>query len=783
MKVEMGKSSLKLTLLAGSAAMALGFAGAADAKDAPAAAAAPAANAAPAAAQSADDTTPPDIIVTATKRSERLKDVPASVSVVTATDLSRQGAVRFADYAAQVPGLTLTSGRTGNTQVTLRGITTGSSQPGSTTAFYVDEAPVGSVNAYTGGNGITPDLDPSDLAQVEVLKGPQGTLYGAGAVGGLLKFTTADPNLSAVQGRVSAGINSVAGGDIGYSVRGMVNMPLVTDQLALHVSGFYRRDAGYIDNINPLVGKNDVNDSKVRGGRAVLAMKFSPDVRLDLSAILQDTTTGGTNTVDVDAATLKPIYGDLQQNHFVREQGFMRLRLYNATWHADLGRVNFVSSTTYQRIYYREIGDATRSYGSFLTANAPVLGLFAHLVIPANLGVSVNTVKHTERWSEEARASVNDLAGVLDLQGGFYWTNESDTNRIPNIDYFSTVTGAAITTLPPFAIARIDSTYDEYSFFGNARLHFGSKFDILGGIRLAHDNQNYVQDYRGLLISISTGAIATGATTATLAASGGEKANVTTWLVSPRFHVSDDFMVYGRAATGYRPGGPNPAPPTGGIPLTFDPDRLTQYEVGFKASTSDHRLSADAALFYTDWDHVQIQTSGGGFNYLVNGGTARSQGGELTLRYQPVGGLSFGANVAYTDAKLTEDAPKVSGLKGDRLPYVPRWTGSLTADYVVPLGDRRKLAFGGAVNYVGDRQSDYSGKFPKHLSSYATVDLHAGLDVGSWSLSVFARNLTDNRAIIVAGAQGLSPSNTAGAFYSAAIIQPRTIGAEASVRF
>ena len=406
--------------------------------------------------------------------------------------------------------------------------------------------------------------------------------------------------------------------------------------------------------------------------------------------------------------------------------------------------------------------------------------------MPANLGMSVNTIKHTERWSEEARASINDLGGFLDLQGGFYWTQETDQNRIPNIDYFSTTTGAtgpAYTTLPAFAVAKIDSTYDEYSFFGNARLHIGSKFDILGGIRLAHDSQNYVQDYRGLLISISTGAIATGATTATLAANGGEKANVTTWMVSPRFRVTDDFMIYGRAATGYRPGGPNPAPPTGSIPLTFDPDSLTQYEIGFKAGTADHKLTVDAALFYTDWNHVQIQTSGGGFNYLVNGGKARSQGGELTLRYQPDRALSFGATLAYTDAKLSEAAPAVSGLKGDRLPYVPHWSGSLTADYAVPLNDTTKLTFGGTLSYIGDRTSDYSGKFPKHLSSYATVDLRAGLDMGKWTLSLFARNLTDNRAIVVTGQQGLAPSATAGAFYSASVITPRTFGAEAAIRF
>lgn len=791
----MNTRSLRIALFASAATAVFAINSAAAKSDAPAVAKVDAvpATAAPVPQADTPQSSEPDIVVTATKTSERLKDVPASIAVVTATDLSKEGSVRFTDYASRVPGLSLTTARTGNTQIVLRGITTGAAQPGSTTGFYIDEAPVGSVNAYTGGNGITPDLDPSDLAQIEVLKGPQGTLYGAGAVGGLLKFTTATPSLDKLQGALSGGINAVAGGGVGYSARGMINIPLATDQLAFHASGFYRYDPGYVDNINPLIGMKDVNFARIRGGRAVLSMKLGPAIRVDLSAIGQDTTSNGTNTVDIDAKTLKPIYGDLKQSRFVREQGFARLRLYNATVKADLApNIDFVSSTTYQRIFYREIGDGTRSYGS----------LFGTLALVPDLGVRVNTIKHTDRWSEEARVSARDVGGLLDLQAGFYWTHENDINRIPNIDTFSTTTGNAIPKitigLPPailallglpgslfgasspygIAIAKIDSSYEEYSVFGNARLHIGSKFDILGGIRYSHDKQVYDQDYRGLLISVSTANASS-----VLAAKGGEKANVTTWMISPRFKASDNLMIYGRAATGYRPGGPNPAPPTGNIPLTFQPDKLTQYEVGFKAQTSNRKLSLDAALFTTDWNNIQIQTSAGGFNYLVNGGKARSQGGEATLRFQPVNGLTLGANVGYTDAKLTTPAPAAGGVKGDRLPYVPHWAGSLTADYTAPLGGDTKLVLGAAANYTGDRTSDYSKKFPKHLPAYTTFDLRAGISIDRLSLTAFVKNLTDRREILVTGAEGLSPSNTAGQLYLAGINQPRTIGAEASIKF
>lgn len=710
-----------------------------------------------------DTTDAPDIVVTARKRSERLQDVPASISVVSATELTKQGVVRFSDYATRVPGLSLTSVRTGQTQVTLRGITTGAAQSASSTGYYIDEAPIGSVNAYAGGSTTTPDLDPSDLAQIEVLKGPQGTLYGAGAVGGLLKFVTAEPSFTDVGARISGGVADVAKGGTGYSGRGVINIPLVSDQLAFHASGFYRRDGGYIDNVNGRIGRADINRSTVRGGRAVIAMKLGPDVRVDVSAIGQDTKTFGSNTVDVDAVTLRPLSGDLTQNRNVRENAFIKFRLYNATVRADLGVVDLVSSTTYQHTALNQVTDATHSFGALLG------GLFA---IPT-LGIQQNQNTRTERWSEEIRASADGVAGgLLDLQAGFYWTSENNSNRIPTFDPFLTNTGATV-ALPNLVTAEILSKYEEYSVFGNVTVHFTPQFDVIGGVRYSHDDQDYFQDYAGLIIG------------ARRINTGQEQADIATFLVSPRYKFSDNAMVYGRVSTGYRPGGPNAVPPPSVFlaPDTFAPDRLTQYEIGFKGQTADRLLSIDAALFYTDWKDIQIQTSAAGFNFFVNGGKARSQGGEVTLRFAPVRGLNLGLNGGYTDARLTTAAPAAGGVDGDRLPYVPKLTGALTADYAVPMTGTIQANIGGSVNYVGSRLSDYSQRFAKRLDDFTTFDLRAGIADGAWSVSAFARNLTDKRAINVVAPAGLAPSNTAGQVYGASFIQPRTIGAELALRF
>ncbi|WP_411339837.1 TonB-dependent receptor [Sphingopyxis sp. J-6] len=697
-----------------------------------------------------------EIIVTATKRAERLQDVAASVAVVAADTLTQQGAVKFEDYAAKVPGLSLTSARAGLTQVTLRGITTGPAQSASATAYYIDEAPVGSVNAYTGGSNTTPDLDPSDLARLEVLKGPQGTLYGAGAVGGLLKFVTAEPDFDAVTGRVSAGVSSVRKGGTGYAFRGALNVPLVTDTLVVRASGFHRRDAGYIDIVNsPTVNGKDVNEVEVTGGRVLIAAKLGENVRIDLQGIAQDTKVAGSNVVDVDATTLQPLYGDLTQRRFTREPGKITLRLVNGKIAVDLGDVGLLSSTTYQVVKARTAGDATTGFGAAL----------------GGIGLRTNQETRVERISQEFRADATGVAnGLLDLQLGLYYTHEDDINRIPSFDPFNPATGDAL-PLPSLAVASILSTYEEYSVFANATVHFGDRFDILVGGRFSHDYQTYDQDYRGLIIG-----------PAPLLYSGTEKGDIFTYLINPRFKISRDAMLYGRIATGYRAGGPNAVPPPAlfpGIPTTFEPDKLASYELGFKGAV-DTIFTIDAAAFLTNWKNIQIQTSAGGFNFLVNGGNARSKGVEVTARLMPVTGLTLGLTTAFTDAKLTSPAVAAGGLDGDRLPFVPRWGHSLSAQYDWDVAPDWKVNLGAALNYVGKRVSNYADRAAKTVPDYTTINLNAGIEHSGWSLALFAKNLTDKRGITALASQSLTP---AGNPFGMAVIQPRTLGAELAFRF
>lgn len=706
-------------------------------------------------AQQADEQTVNKVIVTAQKREQAAIDVPASVSAVRADQLAKEGKNKLEDYVAQVPGLSLSSFRPGFTQVTLRGITTGVAQSASTTAFYIDEAPIGSVNAYAAGSAVTPDLDPAELQRVEVLKGPQGTLYGAGAMGGLLRYVTAAPDYRKMHANVTLGGSSVASGDKGSVGRLSLNIPL-SDSMALRVSAFNREDGGYIDRTD---GREDVNGSRSRGGRVAFNWNITPDWKLAASVISNKINNQGTSVVDVDPVTLKPLYGDLKQKRYSEELNSVDLKVANLTINGELGIFKIVSSTTVQDMDAAQGADGAFSYGT---------ALGAAFKIP-DLGIAYTQSTTTHRISQEVRVRAA-ASEKMDVEAGLYYTDEDDTNRIPGFRPFSTTTGADY-PLPSIVKASIDTKYKEHSFFANASYALSPEFDLLGGIRYGKDDQTYTQDYSGLLVGPLPVLI-----------NSGSSNNKTTYLATARYKPSDTMALYGRVATGYRPGGPNAVPPTGigNAPQTFQPDSLTSYEVGYKAVLDGGKVSLEAALFNTKWKDIQIQTSAAGFNFFVNGGAARSRGAEASVMWFPVNGLSLRAAAGYTLAELTEAAPAAGGLDGDRLPFVPKLTGSLGANYRWGVMNGWTAYAGGSVNYVGERRSDFSQRAAVEVPSYTTLNLNAGIENANWRLSLYAKNLNDTRGLTFVKSMTLAPQ---GSPFGAGVIAPRTIGIEAGYRF
>lgn len=701
------------------------------------------------------------VVVTAQKREQAAIDVPASVSSVSADRLTRSGAVRLEDYATQIPGMTITALTRGYSSVVLRGISTGISQATPSTAYYIDEAPIGSITAYATGGILTPDLDPYDLRRIEVLKGPQGTMYGAGAVGGLLRYVTA-PADDQFGGMVSLGGNKVAHGGNGTEARAAFNIPTGGKGTGLRVSVLDRTDAGYID--NPFKKKADVNEAKTRGGRLAWSWQVNNDWSVQAWALTQNFKAGGLGSQDVNGPALTPVTKELERGTYIDETQNISLDVANATIKGQLAGHSVVSSTTYQTIKAETNVDMTSSLGT----------LFSIVLKIPNIGMTTQQHIHTKRWSQELRARSTALGDRLEYEAGLFYTQEDSTNSLAKQDPFNTATGAPMPLGLPIADAMIGTSYKETSLFANGTYSVTPQFDILAGLRFSSDSQHYNQDYKLALL-----------TSVPVLIQQDASHNKSTYLLSGRYKPSQDTAIYGRIATGYRAGGPSALPPgvIEGGKQTFDPDTLTSYELGFKSAMLGGKASVEAAVFTTDWKNIQIQTSTGAtskgsFNYFVNGGTAKSSGAEATVLLFPTTGLTLRGTIAYTDSHLTQDAPVVKGLAGDRMPFVPRLTSSVAADYRFALAGMPAWV-GGQISQVGERQSNFSKQANVlTVPGYSTYGLNAGVEVNRMRVTLYGKNLGDTRGINFINSVGF-PLNP----YTAGVIQPRTVGADVSMRF
>jgi len=700
-----------------------------------------------------------EVVVTANKRAERLQDVPEGITALTGNELRRNQAHRFEDYLTQVPGLNYLSSGEGSTQLILRGITAGASQLSSTVGVYVDEAPYGTSTVFSGGATSTPDFDTSDISRIEVLKGPQGTLYGADSLGGVLKFVTTPPNASTYSGHIDVGGSSVDGGGEGYNVSGALNAPIIQDQLALRISAYDRHDPGYID--DPSRGLKNINGANVQGMRLALLWKPVQDLSVTVSALGQDVHVSNPSGEDVSIPSLTPITGDRQQSRLIDQPSDFSYRLYDATVNWDLHWATLVSATSYSTLLSNGITDETEVYGPELSA-----------VLGAPVGVEISEPIQRQKFTQEIRLQSPDNQ-TLEWRAGFYFTHErSDTDQ--HLDAFSPATDQ---TLPINLFTfHGPSQYNEYAGFGDLTYHFTPRIDVTVGVRYSENDQRFSETETGLL-----------AGPAGVAFSRTSSDSSTTWLFNPRFKVTDDVMIYGRIATGYRPGGPTLAIPGTPEPDTFRPDTLTDYETGVKASLLDKRLTLDADIFYIDWKDIQLDEIINNFVLIGNGGTARSQGVEASAAYTPFRGLNLSANLAYTDAHLTEDAVGVGGLDGARLPGVPMWNASVDASYDWTLQPGWDASAGAGYRFVGDRLSDFNtlpGTLtpgPRYnLPSYGVTDLRIGVTHEAVMFTFYIKNAGDVRGITALGPN--TTSYSAGPF-SAFIIQPRTFGVDLSAKF
>jgi len=703
-----------------------------------------------AAAQEAQPSAAPgdEIVVTAQKREQNLQDVPISISVVSGDEMQEQGAASLTDYAGYVPGLQVTTtGTPGQTTITLRGVAPLTASQ--TVGIYLDDAPVGSSAIYNRGGQFSLDLLPYDIERVEVLRGPQGTLYGASSIGGLLKYVTVSPSTStfSVRGGVEAfGINGA--GNLGWAGQTMFNAPLVQGKLGVTGSFAWRKTPGFVNSVNN-AGLDDQNDYEQIGGRVALLWQASDRFSARLTAIYQDLDSDGNGLYAADL-TGKRLGDGNSYNNYVPEAFKTELQYYAATLDYDFGGVTATSVTTHSTTHATQLQDASYAFGvlfPLLTGGTVAAGLTPFEI---NLGL--------RKWTQEVRLASPSGGSFEWLVGGFYTDEKSsNTQLVRSYD----MAGNVIPALDPLATVGLPAAYKEYAVFGNATLRFGQRFEITGGVRWARNEQTFRQ--------ISEGAIVPKANDP-----GESQEEVVTWSVSPQFHVSDDAMLYGRVATGYRPGGPNVIVPN--VPPSVDSDTLTNYEIGFKADLAGRAVSIDVAAFYMDWKDIQVTRAFGGVSGQANGGQAVSKGVEGSLYVRPSSGLTLALTASYTDAKLSEDVPEISGADGDQLPGVPKFSGSARLDYHAALGGDLSADFGVGVRHASSRLSLVeSDPLAARATAYTAVDLNAALNIGEhWKLRAYARNLLDNDGELARStlADGLNQPS----FLAITPLQPRTIG-------
>ena len=691
-----------------------------------------------------------EIIVTAQKREQALLDVPQSVSVISAETLQDLHATQFSDYLTRIPSANIVETQAGSSRIVLRGVNT--SGVGATVATYVDETPFGSATALANGAVLTPDIDPFDLARVEVLRGPQGTLYGANSLGGLVKFVTVEPSTSAVGGAAEVGVQNVSHGDTAWWGRAAVNVPL-SDNAAFRVSGFYRQNPGYID--DPSLG-NDINDGTSYGGRASLLVRPTDKLTVRASVHLENLRANGTNEVDLDPVTFEPAYGRLTQSRVLQQPNDIEYRIYNGTIDYDFGSVGLVSSTSYGTLDQTAVVDASSQYGALLS------GFFG---VP--LGAAVDQGMTQRRFTQEVRLASTGKQALEWVVGGFYTRERNELTQ--NLFGVDALTGDLFDGLDGLILVALPSRYKEHAGFANVTWHLAPKFDLTAGGRYSHNKQSVVQNTDGLL--------AGGAASC----DGDSSDNVFTYSIAPTFKPNENTRIYARIAKGYRPGGPNAVSPLApdGVPRQFGPDTTTNYEVGIKMETPDRLLTLEASAFLIDWKDVQLLAQIEGFGVNTNGGSARSKGLEFTASVNPNRNLSLFANGSYVDAYLTKDAPIiVGGEKGDPLPWNPKWQWTLGGEYEHPLSESMNARAGLSWHYTGERSSDFDAtNGQRKLDSYGQVDAHAGLEFGRYRVDLFARNLTNSRGVVNLGFFGDVNGNLA-----ASVIRPRTVGVSFSLR-
>lgn len=696
------------------------------------------------------------IVVTARKREEDLRSVAGSVSAMSGRQLDQLGAQSFSDYLTRLPGVQFNDAMPGYSSISVRGVsTTTSIDVGqASTGVYINDVPLADPFNSAG----IPDIDTFDVQRVEVLRGPQGTLFGSSALGGAINYIAARAETDRTKGRLEAGLSDTQGAaEPNYQIKGMVNLPLIQDRLAVRAVASYRNRAGYIDNVG--VGKRDSNAIENFGGR--LSVEWKPTDAISVSALSLYF-----ESENDDAFTSFSTLPDLQRSTTLLEPFRSTTEIHSLRSDFDLGWASLTVQGSHSEKSTRNVADFTRTFG----------GLFGR--IPTQIPLVA------ERASEgnliEARLTSSGEGALEWLVGASYFDSRIE---LPSYAGFSGAAALAETLFGPAFGAGVGQKAapndrfinyflgvngQEKAVFGEASWRFAPAWTLTGGGRFFDTEIDHQSREFGLLPLLSTGSAVRESDTASASEQGFNPK------LSLRYEPSEDLMVYGLVSKGFRFGGPNPITPNPAYPSpsSFGSDSLINYELGVRASTPDRRWLVDATLYYIDWSDIQLLIiRGDNQAYADNVGAARNVGADLALTWRPTSDFTLSSTLGYLNAELQEDLPSQNVVKGQVLPGASRWRLSNT---LIWNGDAvYQPTLIASHRYVSEAPSNLAGTLKQ--GDYNLFDLRGSVIVADAKLEAYVENVTD--------ARGVTVSEMGGGVLRHSYVRPRTIGVRVTYDF
>ncbi|KQS53895.1 TonB-dependent receptor [Brevundimonas sp. Leaf363] len=707
-------------------------------------------------AAQAQEATVEDIIVTATKRDESLRDTPLAISAITGEQLQAAGASSLADYIVRLPGVVFNDYQPGISEVIIRGVaaTTYHEQGQTTVGYYINEVPVVEPGFPIG----IPDVDTFDLQRVEVLRGPQGTLFGSSTLGGLVNYIveTADTGGFDAAAQAQVGSTKNSDGDANYALKAMVNVPIVADTLAVRLTANQRVDAGYLD--NPGTGEMGSNDFRVSGLRGSAVYTPTPDTKVTFLSAYQETELDDQTYLDLNNPYIRNTpRAETQETSF----WLNTLRLDQTLSFANLTVIashNDKDNTTVLSYPYPYVTGVTSGDGAAYS-----------------VGVAEATIDTLEaRLSSPGDGPFNWLVGVSYLKA-----EKSSRDRIyqqgaaafidANPVLYGGVSGSVLAPNDAIYGYFADSENEDFGIFGEVSWELTPQLELILGGRY-YDTQN------SATITNAAGSLFPGGISNEATFGQSQSENGFTPKVTLTYRPHDNLMVYGTYSEGYRVGGPNPnAAILDGIPESYESDTTKNYELGVRSATADGRYTFDVTVFHIDWENIQARLFTDApyyYSYVTNAGGAEINGLELSTQVALTDDLSFHSNITYQEASLTEFLPDTFAVgggyaAGSTLPGSSEWSIANNLTYA-PSGWWGAPSFDLAHRYLSEAPVAFGN--PNQRGGFDIFDIRAAVELTpSVKLLAFVNNVTDAYGV-------LNAPFTSQAVPAGSIVRPRTFG-------